>query len=99
LLLSFWLPWLPILPSIVHGSCNGLQLQLIECIESLKCEVKKKMMHESVTGDGTKVTVKGREKKFCIVVMFFTADQLQNFNFSQFTVEEISGVESFCSNP
>ena len=75
------------------------KLQLIECIESLKCEVKKKMMHESVTGDGTKVTVKGREKKFCIVVMFFTADQLQNFNFSQFTVEEISGVESFCSNP
>ena len=42
--LSFWLPWLPILPSIVHGSCNGLLLQLSECIESLKSEVKQKMM-------------------------------------------------------
>jgi len=30
--------------SIVHGLCNGLQLQLIECIESLKNEVKRKMM-------------------------------------------------------
>jgi hypothetical protein len=53
---------LPILPSIIHGSCNGLQLQLIECIESLKCEVKKKMMHEDVTGDGTKVTGKHRRR-------------------------------------
>src|SRR5690242_1908899 len=47
---------LPILPSIIHGSCNGLQLQLIECIESLKCEVKKKMMHGDMLGGGTKVT-------------------------------------------
>jgi len=30
--------------SIVHGLCNGLQLQLIECIESMKNEVKRKMM-------------------------------------------------------
>jgi hypothetical protein len=29
--------------SIVHGSCNGLQLQLLECIESLKIDVKRKM--------------------------------------------------------
>src|SRR5229473_4966995 len=44
--LSFWLPWLPILPSIIHGSRNGRLLRLSECIESIKCEVKKKMMHE-----------------------------------------------------
>ena len=28
-LLSFWLPWLPILPSIIHGSCNGRLLRLL----------------------------------------------------------------------
>ena len=37
---------LTILPSIVHGSCNGRLLQLSECIELLKSEVKKKMKHE-----------------------------------------------------
>jgi hypothetical protein len=33
-----------ILPSILHGLCNGALLQLFECIESMKNEVKKKMM-------------------------------------------------------
>jgi hypothetical protein len=47
------------------------------------------MMHEGVIGDGTKVTASRREKKFCSVVTFLTADQLQNFIFSQFTVEEL----------
>jgi hypothetical protein len=32
-----------ILPSILHGLCNDLQLQLFECIESMKNEVKRKM--------------------------------------------------------
>jgi hypothetical protein len=53
------------------------------------------MMHEGVTGDGTKVTASRREKKFCSVVTFLTADQLQNFIFSQCTVEELQGLESF----
>jgi hypothetical protein len=56
LLLSSWLPWLPILPSIFHGSCNGHLLQLSECIELLKCEVKKKMNDEGGRSRGTKVT-------------------------------------------
>jgi hypothetical protein len=30
--------------SIVHGLCNGLQLQLLECIESMKNDVKRKMV-------------------------------------------------------
>jgi hypothetical protein len=29
--------------SIVHGLCNGLLLQLIECIELIKIDVKRKM--------------------------------------------------------
>jgi acetyl-CoA C-acetyltransferase len=29
--------------SIFHGLCNGLQLQLLECIESMKNDVKRKM--------------------------------------------------------
>jgi hypothetical protein len=30
--------------SIVHGLCNGLLLQLLECIESMKNDVKRKMV-------------------------------------------------------
>jgi len=37
-------------------ACNGLQLQLSECIESLKCEVKQKMKHEVSQSRRTKVT-------------------------------------------
>jgi hypothetical protein len=36
-------------------ACNGLQLQLSECIESLKCEVKQKMKGEVGRSRGTKV--------------------------------------------
>src|SRR5579864_5171937 len=54
--LSFWLPWLPILPSIVHGSRNDELLRLSECIESLKSEVKQKMMNGGERNRGTKVT-------------------------------------------
>ncbi len=36
-------------------ACNGLQLQLSECIESLKCEVKQKMKDEVGRSRGTKV--------------------------------------------
>src|SRR5438067_13763146 len=65
LLLSFWLPWLPILPSIFHGSCNGHLLQLSECIELLKCEVKKKMNDEGGRSRGTKVTEVFSATKTC----------------------------------
>jgi hypothetical protein len=34
-----------ILPSIVHGLCNDLLLRLIECIELMKNDVKRKMHH------------------------------------------------------
>jgi hypothetical protein len=37
-------------------ACNGVLLQLFECIESLKCEVKKKMKVEGSRSRGTKVT-------------------------------------------
>jgi hypothetical protein len=36
--------------------CNGRLLQLSECIELLKSEVKKKMKHEAGRIGGTKVT-------------------------------------------
>ena len=46
-----------ILPSIFHGLlCNGVQLQLIECIESIKSDVKKKMMLPCAYDPCTKVT-------------------------------------------
>jgi hypothetical protein len=39
-----WLPFGSILPSILHGKiCNDVLLQLIDCIESMKNEVKRKM--------------------------------------------------------
>ena len=41
-----------ILPSIIHGLCNAPLLQLFECIESMKNDVKRKMMmreHEKST--------------------------------------------------
>jgi hypothetical protein len=49
-----------ILPSIVHGLSNGVLLQLIECIESIKSDVKKKMMLTRALERCTKVT--GEEK-------------------------------------
>jgi hypothetical protein len=49
-----------ILPSIVHGLRNGVLLQLIECIESIKSDVKKKMMLACAPERCTKVT---REEK------------------------------------
>ena len=46
-----------ILPSIFHGLlCNDAQLQLIECIESIKSDVKKKMMLSRAYDPCTKVT-------------------------------------------
>ena len=53
-----------ILPSIFHGLlCNGAQLQLIECIESIKSDVKKKMMLSRACDPCTKVTRGRCEKK------------------------------------
>jgi hypothetical protein len=42
-LLSFWLPWFYSPFHFFDGSCNDLLLQLVECIESIKSDVKKKM--------------------------------------------------------
>jgi hypothetical protein len=46
-LLSSWLPWIYSPFSILHGLCNGDLLQLIECIESTRNEVKRKMIESS----------------------------------------------------
>jgi len=46
-LLSSWLPWIYSPFSISHGSCNGALLQLIECIESTRNEVKEKMIESN----------------------------------------------------
>jgi len=43
-LLSFWLPWIYSPFPFFMEFCNGLQLQLIECIESTRSEVKRKMI-------------------------------------------------------
>jgi len=42
--LSFWLPWIYSPFPFFMEFCNGLQLQLIECIESTRSEVKRKMI-------------------------------------------------------
>jgi len=47
--------------SIFHGSCNGVLLQLIECIESMKNEVKKKMIASSAAN----AVPKSPEQLFC----------------------------------
>src|SRR3974390_1433653 len=47
-LLSSWLPWIYSPFPFFMESCNGLLLQLIECIESTRNEVKRKMIAESV---------------------------------------------------
>src|SRR5437762_6040444 len=55
-----------ILPSIFHGLlCNGAQLQLIECIESIKSDVKKKMMLSRACDPCTKVTRRRWRRSFC----------------------------------
>jgi hypothetical protein len=43
-LLSFWLPWIYSPFPFFMESCNGLLLQLIDCIESTPNEVKRKMI-------------------------------------------------------
>ena len=61
-----WLPWF--LFSLFHfsWSCysNGRLLQLIECIESLKSDVKKKMMLTRACDPCTKVTSEGWRRNF-----------------------------------
>ena len=47
---------LTILPSIIHGSRNDELLRLFECIESIKSEVKQKMMNRDERNGSTKVT-------------------------------------------
>lgn len=42
-LLSSWLPWIYSPFPFFMESCNGVLLQLIECIESTQSEVKRKM--------------------------------------------------------
>src|SRR6266853_3498971 len=55
-----------ILPSIFHGLlCNGAQLQLIECIESIKSDVKKKMRLSRACDRCTKVTRRRWRRSFC----------------------------------
>ena len=55
-----------ILPSIFHGLlCNDAQLQLIECIESIKSDVKKKMMLSRACDPCTKVTRDRSQRNFC----------------------------------
>jgi hypothetical protein len=48
-LLSSWLPFDLFSLSIFHGLCNGHQLQLIEYIESIKTDVKKKMTSQMLS--------------------------------------------------
>jgi hypothetical protein len=61
-----WLPWF--LFSLFHFSwtcySNGRLLQLIECIESLKSDVKKKMMCSRACDPCTKVTCEGWRRNF-----------------------------------
>jgi hypothetical protein len=60
-----------ILPSIFHGRlCNDLMLRLIECIESIKSDVKKKMALTSASDPCTKVTAAKCERNFSIRKMF-----------------------------
>jgi hypothetical protein len=56
-----------ILPSIFHGLRNVVLLQLIECIESLKSDVKKKMMLTCAPERCTKVT-KERKREICVAL-------------------------------
>jgi hypothetical protein len=52
-----------ILPSIFHGLRNVVLLQLIECIESIKSDVKKKMMLICALERCTKVTREQKREK------------------------------------
>src|SRR5215467_2057953 len=54
--LSSWLPWIYSPFPFFMESCNDLQLQLIECIESTRNEVKRKMSVCVVVHRCTKVT-------------------------------------------
>jgi hypothetical protein len=53
-----------ILPSILHGLCNDALLQLFDCIESTKSDVKQKMTRAGAHDPCTKVTVGNSPKIF-----------------------------------
>lgn len=53
-LLSFWLPWIYSPFPFFMESCNGKLLQLVECIESMQNEVKKKMIVPEACNDAPK---------------------------------------------
>jgi hypothetical protein len=65
----FLVAMLTILPSIVHGSCNDLLLRLIECIESLKSEVKQKM-NDALSGNRVR-----KSRKFAISLLALRASK------------------------
>jgi hypothetical protein len=54
-----------ILPSIDHGLRNDVLLQLIECIESIKSDVKKKMMLISLLSTAPK-SQESEQRRNCI---------------------------------
>jgi len=64
-LLSSWLPWIYSPFSIIHGLCNGDLLQLIECIESTRNEVKRKMIETSACSVARKSPEGEAEEKIC----------------------------------
>jgi hypothetical protein len=53
-LLSFWLPWIYSPFPFFMEFCNGILLQLFECIESTQNEVKRKMIETGASNDAPK---------------------------------------------
>jgi hypothetical protein len=49
--------------SIFHGSCNDRLLQLIECIESSRSEVKRKMIRARVSNDAPRSWLDARTRR------------------------------------
>src|ERR1700690_572971 len=65
-LLSFWLPWIYSPFPFFMEFRNGVLLQLFECIESARNEVKRKMIETAACNDAPKsLRNLAREEKVC----------------------------------
>jgi hypothetical protein len=74
----------------VHGSCNDELLQLSECIESLKSEVKQKMMLNDER-DGVRRSPRTPDQDFlCVTRRNFQRTTIRASNFSVFDFQNSS---------
>src|SRR5437762_2832349 len=84
---------LPLFMDNVHGSCNDDLLQLSECIESKKSEVKQKMMFNDECNGVRRSPRELHQDFLCVTPRNFQRTTTRSSNFSAFKFQNSSSSE------